>query len=681
MNAGLLKWKVALVAFILCNTKPVGAEKYNLSPYDLNSPIGWATTEQMPTGGEGGEVIVVENERALRSALAKKTPAIIYLKGEILLSDNLSLTDRKNLTIIGLPGSSLYNPNLTSDGGGLVVKRCRNLILRNITFRSAGAYDIEAPDNLSLITCQQVWVDHCDFQDGMDGNFDISKASDNIAVTWCRFRYLIPPHAGGPGGGEEVGGSDDHRLSNLIGSSDNDLADSTHLRVTYQFCWWDEGCRGRMPFVRYGRVHLVNCYYNPKNTSSAVAISLQKHASLLVEGCDFNGVKRTWNHTSNYPWRVVFNDCLEQTFPLEGDFGEEPSFVPPYRLPAIDVSLVEKVVTDSLCGAGATLNVSLEGGVADDVPPIEDDCRLAELTINDSLISVGNGNITDYEVEIPYGEGVYAIEILPVQAGAKVSQVDLPTALPATLEFTVTSLSGIVKEYRIRLVEIPMIVCEWNFGQMSEETLDLLANDTLGWKPSQNGRRYSNLMAVGDRMMAGGKEIKEFRGLRFSDIKSMGVNIDNFGSYMGNRLMLCAQGQQVIIPDCRKNEEIVVDFNTSNSQGALRGWILIGAEPEVGALTAVRTTQIFTVKSDGDVVLQTTSGLHVYRITRRRTTSTGWETDRHVPLCSEEKELVSCEYYDLAGRKLTGADRGRGGITFVRKCYTDGSVKVFKLLE
>ena len=56
--------------------------------------------------------------------------------------------------------------------------------MRNITFKSAGACDFNARDNMIIQASNHIWIDHCDFQDGVDGNFDIVHASDFISVTF-----------------------------------------------------------------------------------------------------------------------------------------------------------------------------------------------------------------------------------------------------------------------------------------------------------------------------------------------------------------------------------------------------------------------------------------------------------------------------------------------------------------
>src|SRR5205823_12493884 len=137
---------------------------------------------------------------------------VVHISGTIMIPSGgrISFQDQTGKTIFGLPGSRLVSNNLTQDSSGILyVKRCSNIILRNITFEGPGAYDTDGWDNMTLDNSTNIWVDHCEFRDGMDGNLDIKSASDYISVTWCKFIYNKPPIPGGPGG------SDDHRFSNL----------------------------------------------------------------------------------------------------------------------------------------------------------------------------------------------------------------------------------------------------------------------------------------------------------------------------------------------------------------------------------------------------------------------------------------------------------------------------------
>ena len=192
-----------------------------------DAPVGWATIDGATTGSGNRNPVVVETPEQLKKVLKGETPRTIYLKGEIRFEQQLMVGDFSNKTIYGLPGSALINDvhykqeskddlNPKEKSGILSIKNCSNIIIRNVTFKGPGAYDVDGRDNLFIANGHHIWVDHCDFQDAIDGNLDISNGSDLITVSWCRFRYKIAPWKGGSGG------SPDHRFSNLIGSSSSD---------------------------------------------------------------------------------------------------------------------------------------------------------------------------------------------------------------------------------------------------------------------------------------------------------------------------------------------------------------------------------------------------------------------------------------------------------------------------
>lgn len=307
-------------------------------------PVGFATMGTTPTGGEGGQHITVTNATELKNALKKAEKLIIYVKGTINMDNVISLK-ATNKTLLGLPGSVLTNPNRTKDTSGILYFKSGsdNLILRNLTFKSAGAYDTDGRDNLCIDGTTNIWVDHCDFQDGVDGNFDCKNASDYIAVTWCRFRYLKEPLAGGSGG------SEDHRFSNLWGNSDNHTQDRGHLNTTFQYCWWDEGCRDRMPRVRFGKIHIANCLYSSTATSGCIGVGYE--ADVLVEKSVFAGIKKP-HKVYDESGQIRFDGCKFQN--STADKGTECSFTPPYTLQTIAVEEVEDAVRTH---AGATLDI------------------------------------------------------------------------------------------------------------------------------------------------------------------------------------------------------------------------------------------------------------------------------------------------------------------------------------
>lgn len=338
----------------------------SLSPYDLGRPIGWATVEGQTTGSNDENAVVVSSLSELNAALKTARDNIkkdagykmtVYVKGEIEASSVIYLQDSKNITIYGLPGSALINKNrdTKSSTGILVIKRCENIIMRNMTFKSAGAYDIDGNDNLTLQSSKHIWIDHCDFQDGVDGNFDCNSQSNNICVSWCRFRYLISPKAGGSGG------SNDHRFSNLWGGSDS-ADDDGYLNTTFVCCWWDEGCRERMPRIRFGRIHILNCLYSSSVTSYAVGIGYKARAYVENSIFDFtiNSSHKVWKYASTSgqdDHSFIFKGC--QGISDTKDQKQEDYFIPSetYAYEAFDANLVKEAISNEETGAGATLDI------------------------------------------------------------------------------------------------------------------------------------------------------------------------------------------------------------------------------------------------------------------------------------------------------------------------------------
>ena len=332
-----------------------------LSPYDLNAPLGWATVGGNVTGGEGGTKVTVKTKTELMNALKGTDKKIIYVEGEIEFTGLNSVKGAQNKTIIGMKGATLVNSKHSSKGsetGILQLSSCKNIILRNLIFKSAGAYDIDGNDNLTIAGSTYIWVDHCEFQDGVDGNFDCVNGSDNICVTWCRFRYLIEPWAGGSGG------ADDHRNCDLWGNSDSRSEDNGHLRTTFANCWWDEGCSERMPRVRYGQVHIQNCLYSSSNAHYCIGYGYK--SNIYVENNAFTSAaakKTPWKNYATKSGKKDYNITTVGNLNA-GDFqsksGSAEYFIPSahYTLKAYNSSMVEEVLTNPENGAGATLDIT-----------------------------------------------------------------------------------------------------------------------------------------------------------------------------------------------------------------------------------------------------------------------------------------------------------------------------------
>jgi pectate lyase len=310
---------------------------------------GWASQNGNTTGGGSSAETNVTTYAQLKSAIESSSVKVIKVTGTITVTTRLSLQDQTGKTIYGANGAKLVSTNQTKDASGIInIKRCKNLIIRNLIFEGPGAYDTDGWDNAILDECTNVWVDHCEFRDGVDGNFDIKNKSDYISVTYSKFHYLKPPKAGGSGG------SDDHRYSNLIGSSDGATGDRGKLRITFARCWWAPGCKERMPRVRFGKVHLVNNFFNSTVSNKCIAAGFE--ADIRVEANVFEGVKTPIDLMTGYTAVTAIDNVFTNT--TGNQAGSKTAFTPPYSIVKLAKTAVK---ADVSANAGATLGGNVCG--------------------------------------------------------------------------------------------------------------------------------------------------------------------------------------------------------------------------------------------------------------------------------------------------------------------------------
>jgi pectate lyase len=324
-----------------------------LAGVDQCKPIGWATrsgrtsTEFEVTGGGNATPITVTTFNDLQKYAKDDSPRVIYIDGTLgdgwsgTSGSRLNIT-ASNKTIIGLrPGTLLKAPiHITS--------KASNIIIRNIVIKGPGSNADQAWDNLTIEgESKNIWVDHCEFWDGQDGNADVVKGSDNVTFTWCIFGYEK---------------KSTHNLSNLIGSSDNEPVSEGKLNVTYMFNWW-KAANQRKPRCRYGNVHVVNNLLTGDasitNGTDVLGISAGYMCTVRTERNVFineNNPIYTGNANGtgvNETIDNIFTNCSGNTK------GTGTSFTPPYEYTSfmLNASEVEAAVR---ANAGATLNSPTE---------------------------------------------------------------------------------------------------------------------------------------------------------------------------------------------------------------------------------------------------------------------------------------------------------------------------------
>lgn len=249
--------------------------------------------------------------------------------------------------------------------GIFTIDRCENVVVRNLSFVGPGSVDVGGADLLTCTHTKHMWVDHCSFVDGMDGNLDITQQSDFVSVTWCTFAYTDRSY--------------DHMLSNLIGGSDLD-ADDNLLNVCFANCVWGEGVRSRTPMVRHGKIHLLNCLW--QCAGCHYPINPHLYAEIRIEGCYFDrGVKKIFRSADDAKaWQWV--DCTFVEAYAPEDNGQVSM---PYTYQAFPSAQVPAVLL-APDGAGPTLSSPLQMGLQSATPDIPQPLCAKKMFVNGMLL-------------------------------------------------------------------------------------------------------------------------------------------------------------------------------------------------------------------------------------------------------------------------------------------------------
>ncbi|MGA4577377.1 immunoglobulin domain-containing protein [Limisphaera sp. VF-2] len=285
--------------------------------------MGWAAFAGVTGGNHGGNTnsVIVTDYAAFRAAVRLPQPLHILVSGTIVSTENYTYVYGPNKTILGLGTNAAFVGNLRI--------HATNLIVRNLHFSNPrSGYDTLTIDSGSGGTGRIVWVDHCTFYNAPDGALDITKGADYVTVSWCKFHYAPAPP-----------GQTTHEFVNLIGSSDSD---NYPFRVTFHHNWYGEGCRERMPSVRFGRVHVFNNFYDCRYNNYCIRTRID--AEVLVENNYFLNVQNPWERyvTGGTPGKLravgnILNNCTwsatwtrgVQLIPGEDELGPELN-PPPY---------------------------------------------------------------------------------------------------------------------------------------------------------------------------------------------------------------------------------------------------------------------------------------------------------------------------------------------------------------
>ena len=315
---------------------------------------------------------------------------------------------------------------------------CSNIIIRNISLVGPGSVDVGGYDLITATGAKHCWVDHCEFTDGMDGNFDITNSSDFNTVSWCTFSYTSRSYM--------------HQNTNLIGSSDNEA--TSYLNTTFAFNWWGTGCRARMPMARVGKIHMLNNYYSCAGNATA-CINPRKNSEFLIEGNYFaSGVSKyyTQNDATAVTW--TSNNYITESSTLPSSLGSTVTV--PYGYTAAPYGDVPSAVQEN---AGATLpygdNSSSDdpagttGSILWPMPSKTNNAEVSsKITEYIASTSVTLGSELEYD-------GTQSISGVGTEAKIKQKNVNASSATDANaITFSLTTVSG----YKFKATEVSFTV-------------------------------------------------------------------------------------------------------------------------------------------------------------------------------------------------------------------------------
>lgn len=272
------------------------------------------------TGGAGGPTVTVTNGTDFNTQINIAGPRIIQVQGPITIG---RINTTANKTIIGLGTNAMLFGNLNiSDSTGAT-----NVIVRNLRISNPGG------DGITIWNTHHVWVDHCTFIDCGDGSCDMSRGSQYVTVSWCKFIY--PTQL-------------EHRFTMIADGYDNGAGVTNWGWYTLHHNWWSQRADQRMAASSYGRVHYYNNFFNCTNNS--YSSNARNETEISSENNYYAGVKDPIGISSGTNGKIKtsgnsYVGCSGTIHP-----GADTVFTPPYAYTPDATANVPNLVTN---GAGA----------------------------------------------------------------------------------------------------------------------------------------------------------------------------------------------------------------------------------------------------------------------------------------------------------------------------------------
>lgn len=148
----------SLAYLTYCTPYHQQVDTWDLVGYGNTNPLG-ATT-----GGEGGDIVTVNNVKDLTTAISDNEPRVILVDGAFNLTSRLKVGSNKSL--IGMGDKASLN------NSGITIASVSNIIIRNL--KISYVYD---NDGITIQNSTRVWIDHNEFTSDLDHGPDYYVSS------------------------------------------------------------------------------------------------------------------------------------------------------------------------------------------------------------------------------------------------------------------------------------------------------------------------------------------------------------------------------------------------------------------------------------------------------------------------------------------------------------------------
>jgi len=294
----------------------IGSITSSNATFDIIGPNGFSMVSGATTGGTGGTVVTVTNGSDFNTQINIAGPRVIQVQGVLSIGRVFTTA---NKTIVGLGTNATLLGNLN-------VSDTTNVILQNL--RVTGP----ANDGFTIWNAQHVWIDHCTFYDTGDGLCDMSRGSQYVTVSWCKFHYL-----------NQI----EHRFT-MIADGYLNLGVTNLGYYTLHHNWWSTGCDQRMAASSYGRVHYYDNYFTC--TNNFYSSNARNGTEIKSENNYYAGVNNPVGVSSGTDGKIQTSGNIYSGCTGTIHLGTDAVFTPPYGYLLDTAANVPALV---MAGAGA----------------------------------------------------------------------------------------------------------------------------------------------------------------------------------------------------------------------------------------------------------------------------------------------------------------------------------------